>query len=162
MLTLGACKGQTPAEKPTPPAAAAPAPPPPAVPPPAAPETPPPAAEPQSPLRTALLSIRDPDSLRAVAADRLRITDDPGKGKPKSATLIMTAKLDDKIFADKVKDQLPREPDPAGGEGEDFSCDDAKSRCVFRDEFGRATTYVFSAPPNPPKLREIRREPPPK
>jgi hypothetical protein len=161
-------------DAPAPAAPAVPAPPAPAVPLPTAPSSEPPTAPPPepaaiappapvaSPLRTALLAVKDLDGFRALIADGFRLLEGRGKRPPRIAAL-SGARLDAKAFEQKIKPLLPREPDPAGGEGEDFQCDDVARSCVFKDENGRATTYLFepAAPDSPAatKLREIRTDP---
>jgi hypothetical protein len=147
------------------PAAPAPAvqPPPPAAPPPSEPAAPTPAAAPApSALRTALLAIADHEGFRALVADDFRLVENQGKG-PAKITKLPRERVDAKIFDRKIKPRLPREPDPAGGEGEDFRCDDTQRSCVFGDETGRTTSYLFTAATpsgaDVPKLREIQVSP---
>jgi hypothetical protein len=160
IAVVPACKGDSAPPAPVqPPAPAAPAPPPPA-PPPAAPAPAP------SALRSALLAIADADGFRALAADDFRLLENQEKRPAKITVKLPRDKVDAKLFNQKIKARLPREPDPAGGEGEDLRCDDAQRTCVFSDETGRATTYLFSAAPgvtaaapgaaDQPKLREIQ------
>jgi hypothetical protein len=144
---------------PAPPAAVAPAAPPALAPEPPVVAAPAPIA---SPLRTALLAVKDLDGFRALVADGFRLVEGRGKRPPRIAVL-SGARLDAKAFEQKIKPLLPREPDPAGGEGEDFQCDDVARSCAFKDENGRATTYLFEAAapeaPTSAKLREIRIDP---
>jgi hypothetical protein len=157
LLGWSACSRRTP-EAPPPPAP--PAPPaaaePPAEPP-AAPAVPPP---PSSVLRDKLLGAQDLESFRALLAETLVVSSRlPKAAKP---TTLVAARLDQRQFDARVRPLLPREPDPAEGEGEDFECDDARATCVFRDAAGNATTYVFTAQAGEPRLHEIRKEPPPR
>jgi hypothetical protein len=117
---------------------------------------------PSSPLRAALLSAKDVDGFRALAADSFRLVESKGKRAPR-ITRFSRARLAPGAFAHEIQGHLPHEPDPAGGEGEDFQCDDVSRSCVFKDENGHATTYLFdqaapapTTPPRLPKLREIR------
>jgi hypothetical protein len=106
------------------------------------------------------LAIADADGFRALAADDFRLVENRGKAPAKILIKLPGDRIDAKLFNHKIKARLPREPDPAGGEGEDFRCDDAQRSCVFSDETGRATTYLFAAAPSDgtdqPKLREIQ------
>jgi hypothetical protein len=160
-VTLVSSTGCSRSSAPAPPAPAPTAPPAaPATPPPAEPPPPPPAPPPPpSALRAKLLEAKDPESFRALLADKLVVSVSDGKRPPKPSTII-SARLDAPLFKKRVAPLLPREPDPAEGEGEDFTCDDARATCVFRDADGNATTYSFSAGDS--KLTTISKEPPPK
>ncbi len=124
---------------------------------PAAAEPPPaPADPPRSPLGTALLAIKDVDGLRALAAPTLVLAEGKIGSKAVKTTKLTSAKLNGKLFEQRIAPRLPREPDPGGGEGEEFACDDEQRLCDFRDPYGNATTYRFTPPPAEAKLREIR------
>jgi hypothetical protein len=155
VLSLGLAACREPAPAPPPPAVLAPPPPAPPAPPPPAPPAPPPAA-PTSALRAALLAARDLPGFRALAADQVVVLEIHGNKPARPIFTVRRDRLDPASFA-KLLARLPHEPDPAGGEGEDFQCDDAAHSCVFSDENGRATRYVF-APGDKPQLREIRIE----
>jgi hypothetical protein len=147
------CKGNQPepaAAPVAPPAAVAPPPEPVAL-----PAVVPPSAPPASPLRTALLAIKDLESFRALAGDGFRVVQIQGKRPPNVSVKGPRDHIDAKVFDQKIKPHLPHEPDPAGGEGEDFQCDDAQRSCVFKDENGHATTYLFESADSA-KLREIQ------
>ena len=151
-LTVLACRSDRPPEKSPAPAAAPSAVVPPApevIPPPPAPTAPP-----SSPLRAALLAGQDLEGFRALAAQPFRLVELRGKRPPRTLVTLPRDGLDARLFEQKIRARLPHEPDPAGGEGEDFHCDDDQRSCVFNDEAGRATRYLFD--PTGPKLREIQ------